>query len=130
MIGGVFLKNNDVEEIFDDDVVQPPSTNRGAGRTTETSLTLCCDWVSVTSKKISCYESLLALLNLDFSLFEEQENSRNGFKKMYIYNGITLLLEHSKCAFMLDISGSGCRFLESVNFYTYICIFFFFFKGI
>lgn len=93
MIGGVFLKNNDVEEIFDDDVVQPPSTNRGAGRTTETSLTLCCDWVSVTSTFFYDHEAFLSTLHLDFSLFEEQENSRNGFKKMYIYNGIRVFTD-------------------------------------
>lgn len=117
------MKNNDVEEIFDDDVVQPPSTNRGAGRTTETSLTLCCDWVSGTSKKIACYESLLALLNLDFSLFSESETSRNGFKKMYNYNGVNLLLEHKDVYFMLDITGEGCRFLESLNNYSWIDFF-------
>ena len=51
MIGGVFLINNDVEEIFDDDVVQPPSTNRGAGRTTETSLTPAVTGLASLRKK-------------------------------------------------------------------------------
>lgn len=110
----------------ENNVVCTPYANRGVTHTSGTCLNLSCDWVSVTSKKISDYEAVLSSLHLDFSLFSEEKVSRYSYKTRYNYNGIDLLVEHEHSYFMLDISGSGCRFLESVNFYTYICIFFFF----
>lgn len=125
----IFLFNGDDDMDFVEKNVCTHTTNRGATHTYKTSFNLSCDWVSVTSSYVRDYVSLLIILKLDFDLFSKCENSRNGFREMYIYNGITLLVGHKDRHFMLDISGSGCRFLESVNFYTYICIFFFFFKG-
>lgn len=120
----IFLEFEELEKNLASVDVGAAITNRGAAHTLESWSNLSCDWVSVTSTFFYDHVAFLSTLHLDFSLFEEQENSRNGFKKMYIYNGITLLLEHSKCAFMLDISGSGCRFLESLgHLYDWVEIF-------
>lgn len=119
----IFLFNGCDDMDFVEKNVCTHTTNRGATHTCKTSFNLSCDWVSVTSSYVRDYVSLLTILNLDFDLFSKCENSRNGFREMYIYNGITLLVGHKDRHFMLDISGSGCRFLESLSYYTWPDIF-------
>lgn len=108
----------------ENNVVCTPYANRGVTHTSGTCLNLSCDWVSVTSKKISDYEAVLSSLHLDFSLFSEEKVSRYSYKTRYNYNGIDLLVEHEHSYFMLDISGTGCRFLESLDHsFTWVDIF-------
>lgn len=109
--------------------VGAPLSNRGVQPTIETSYTLSIDWLSCTFDLDTGFEEVLTMLHLDLDMFVLQDYTFYGYKSLMEYNGITLLVGHKDRHFMLDISGSGCRFLESVNFYTYICIFFFF-KGI
>lgn len=106
-----------------------PYTNRAVLSTETPSMILCCDWVTANSKNNSDWESLLVLLGLDISLFECSSTSIYKCRTMYFYNGIRIFTDSispENCKFVLEFTGSGCRFLESLNRLDWEHIFYFF----
>lgn len=113
----------------DFDNKKPGITNSQAESTKQSVMTLCCDWVTANSQNNSDYESLLALLGLDISLFECSATSIYKCKNMYFYNGIRIFTGHiqkDKCKFIIEFTGSGCRFIEALDRLSWEHIFYFF----
>lgn len=92
-----------------------PLSNRGAQPTTKTSLTLSVDWLSCTFNLGLDCEAVLSTLHLDLDKFVMQDYSFYGYKSLLEYNGIRVLLDHKDSSFMLDFTGSGCRFYEMLD---------------
>lgn len=104
-------------------------TNSPVENTEQSLMNLCCDWVTANSQNNSDYESLLALLGLDISLFECSATSIYKCKNMYFYNGIRIFTGHiqeDKCKFIFEFTGSGCRFIEALDRLSWEHIFYFF----
>lgn len=92
-----------------------PVSNRGVQPTTKPYRTLCCDWVSCTFPLETLLCDVLNALKLDLSLFSMQDYAFYRYSGCYLYNGIRILVGHEQSAFMLDFSGAGCRFYESLE---------------
>lgn len=104
--------------------VGAPLSNRGVQPTIETSYTLSIDWLSCTFDLDTGFEEVLTMLHLDLDMFVLQDYTFYGYKSLMEYNGIRLLLYHKDSAFMLDFTGSGCRFFETLDHcYSWIDVF-------
>lgn len=106
-----------------------PYTNRAVPSTETYTMNLCCDWVTANSQNNSDFESFLSLLGLDLDLFECVSTNLYKCKTMYFYNGIRVFTDSinwNNCKFVLEFTGSGCRFLESLGRLDWDHIFYFF----
>lgn len=106
-----------------------PYTNRAVPSTDRPFFNLCCDWVTANSQNNSDFESFLSLLGLDLDLFECVSTNLYKCKTMYFYNGIRVFTDSinwNNCKFVLEFTGSGCRFLESLGRLDWDHIFYFF----
>lgn len=73
------------------------------------------DWLTVTSK-IDSPESLMELLGLSHVAWQKMEKGRNGYRQRLFFENISILYDGAEnMGVCLDITGSGCRALETYS---------------
>lgn len=55
------------------------------------------------------------MLHLDLDKFILQDYTFYGYGQLLEYNGIRLLMNHKDTGFMIDFTGRGCRFFETLD---------------
>lgn len=102
----------------------PPSSNRGAINTSESGLIALVDWLQVTFKNEILLLKIFDVLGMDKKDFTEI-NGLYGYRQGYTFNGIFIFYQGFKLdmGIHLQITGTGCRFLEQIDDFDWIDFF-------
>lgn len=95
--------------------VMPPASNTGAERTKEEPVRALVDWVRVTFFDVPIEQIVLVFLNMKLEDFENLDKGRYRYQKTLRRGNISLYYDgiEEGMGVLLDISGEGCRELES-----------------
>lgn len=100
----------------EDNSTYPPSCNTGAENTLESGLIACVDWLQVTFKNEIGFKRIFDFLGLEKNDFTEI-NGLYGYPNGLTLNGIFIFYgARFEMGTHLQITGSGCRYLE--NYFT------------
>ena len=99
----------------------PGLCNTQAQNTLKTGLRSLVDWVSATIPPLYTPQEILELLGLNFNDFVVQEWGVEGYQRHVNLGNIKLYYDHPKedMGLWLDITGSGCRFYESLELFSW-----------
>lgn len=97
--------------------VQPPYSDTGVGRTSESGLRALVDWVSITFKKITTLQEICGIITIPESNFTINDNGFNGYTNSAHFGSIIVCwgtpetqLYEMGCSIIM--SGEGCREYE------------------
>lgn len=101
--------------------VSPRYCNTGAENTNGIGLNACLDWLQVTFKNEILISKVLDLLDMKKKDFFES-NGKYGYSKGLYSEGITILYRphNIEMGVHLQISGTGCRILETREGFSWI----------
>ena len=95
--------------------VMPPISNTGAERTKEEPVRALVDWVRVTFFDVPIEQVILVFLGMKLEDFQKIDKGRYRYRKTLRRGNISLYYDgvEEGMGILLDISGEGCRELES-----------------